>query len=151
MRVWRIARSIYPALDGEGARRHGARWTSPGIAAVYTAESLALAVVELLVHTDPDLVPRDLAAYEIGVPDTLPVQRVSPKELPGDWREIPGHPACRLLGDAWAAVGEIPLLAVPSAVVPEETNYLLNPEHPQAAQVRVVSSRPFTFDPRLLG
>lgn len=149
MRVWRIAEKAYPPLDGEGARLFGARWNSPGVSLVYTAGSLSLAVVELLVHTDPDLVPDDLTAYEIELPEGVSMNRVDAVSLPVGWDGVDTS-ACRKVGDAWARPTVFCVLAVPSAILPEEVNYLVNPRHPEAASVRVVSSRPFAFDPRLL-
>jgi RES domain-containing protein len=150
MRVWRVARRAYAALDGEGARRAGGRWNSPGLPAVYTSSALSLCVLELLVHTDPDLVPQDLRAFEIDCPASLPVDILDVATLPSNWRQIPSHPACRALGDAWLKRANHALLAVPSAVVPEELNYLINPAHPGAVHIKVVRSRAFSFDPRLL-
>jgi RES domain-containing protein len=150
MRVWRIARQIYDPLDGEGPRRIGGRWNSPGRPVVYTAAHLSLSIVEVLVHTDPDLIPDDLTAFEIEVPETATIGCIEPADLPAHWTDIPNHTACRALGDAWLDSGEHPVLAVPSAIVPEETNYLLDPTHPAASGFRVLRSRPFTFDSRLL-
>jgi RES domain-containing protein len=150
MRVWRVARRVYSALDGEGARKAGGRWNSPGTPLVYTSSALSLAVLELLVHTDPDLVPRDLYAFEIDVPASLTAQILDLATLPSNWRDIPNHPACRAIGDAWLERQNHPVLGVPSAVVPEELNYLINPAHPGASQVRVARSRAFSFEVRLL-
>ena len=150
MRVWRIARGVYDPLDGEGPRRFGGRWSSRGAPVVYTAGHLSLAVLEVLVHADPDLIPDDLAVFEVDVPDDLPLERVTAAALPGDWQSMPEHRVCRPLGDGWLARGESSVLAVPSAIVPEETSYLINPAHPESRRVRVVRTRPFVFDPRLL-
>lgn len=150
MRVWRLARRVHSALDGEGARRAGGRWNSPGIPVVYTSSALSLAVLELLVHTDPDLVPNDLHGFEINVPDSLIPRLLDVSTLPANWRQIPNHPACRAIGDDWLERRNHVLLGVPSAVVPEELNYLINPAHPDAASIRVVRSRAFSFDERLL-
>jgi RES domain-containing protein len=150
MRVWRVARRVHSALDGEGARRAGGRWNSPGIPVVYTASALSLAILELLVHTDPDLVPRDLHAFEIDVPDALTADILDLSKLPSGWRNIPNHPACRALGDDWVERRNHVLLGVPSAVVPEELNYLINPAHRDAHLIKVVGSRAFSFDDRLL-
>lgn len=149
MRVWRIARSAYPALDGEGARISGGRWNSKGIPVVYTAGSRALAMLEVLAWTDPEDVPKDYEIKEIVVPEGITVEVVDPHELPPDWRK-PRSPACRAVGDAWAGAERSLVLQVPSALVPEEPNFLLNPRHAAAANVRVVVCRPFSFDPRLL-
>jgi RES domain-containing protein len=149
MRVWRLARAAHPALDGEGARRAGGRWNSPGVAVVYASSTLSLAVLELLVHTDPDLVPDDLRVSEIDVPASLTAGVLDVATLPPDWRAIPNHPACRAMGDEWVKRRDQVLLGVPSAIVPEELNYLINPAHPEAARIQVVRVRAFAFDKRL--
>jgi RES domain-containing protein len=150
MRVWRVARQLYSALDGEGARRAGGRWNSPGIPVVYASSTLSLAILELLVHTDPDLIPRDLYGFEIQVPGSLASETLDLGTLPSNWRDIPNHPACRAVGDDWLQRRRQAILGVPSAVVPEELNYLINPAHPDAGSIRVVRSRAFSFDERLL-
>jgi RES domain-containing protein len=150
MRVWRIASRIYPPLDGEGARINGARWNSEGRRVAYTAGSLSLAIVELLVHTDPDIIPSDLSAHEIDIPDTVSLRVVASAELGDGWDSHDDLGQCQALGDAWLAAGAECVLVVPSAIVPVESNYLINPAHPDAARVRVVASTPFAFDPRLL-
>jgi RES domain-containing protein len=148
VRVWRLQRATYAALSGEGARRYGGRWNSRGAPVVYAASSLSLATLELLVHVDPDLVPDDLLAYEIHVPDDLGRDVVGHRDLLSDWRE-PENPHCKTIGDSWLAEGRVPLLLVPSVIVPEEINVLINPVHPDAGRVTVVSDRPYVFDSRL--
>jgi RES domain-containing protein len=148
--VWRLARLAHAKLDGEGARLAGGRWNTRGRAAVYTSSRLSLAALELLVHTDVPLVPPDLVAFEIDVPDDLDIQTVELAALPKEWR-LPGHPACRAVGDTWLAEERTALLQVPSAVVPEEWNYIINPRHPSAKAIEVVRRRKFSFDFRLLG
>lgn len=140
MLVWRICREAHQALDGEGARLHGGRWNSERVSVVYTSSTLALAALEYLVHVDIEDVPDDLVAMAIEVPD----------DLPPDWNQVLDHPACARIGDQWAAKGTVLLLLVPSAVVPEESNVLINPDHPRAGDVRMVSIRPFAFDSRLV-
>jgi RES domain-containing protein len=149
MRVWRIARECYAPLDGEGARRVGGRWNSPGRPVVYAARAASLAVLEVLAWTDPDDVPDDLRLFEIEVPDDADIESVEISSLPADWTE-PGSPACIAAGDRWLATGNSLALAVPSAVLPEERNLLINPRHPDAVRVYAADSRPFTFDIRLL-
>lgn len=150
MRVWGIAREVYDPLDGEGPRRFGGRWNSRGAPVVYTAAHLSLAVLEVLVHADPDLIPRDLAVFELDLPDDISMERVYLDALPADWQRLPEHRVCRQAGDDWLARGSAAVLALPSAIIPEETNYLMNPAHPDGRRVRVVRTRPFVFDPRLL-
>ena len=150
MIVWRLARLAHVKLDGEGARLAGGRWNSRGYPAVYTSSRLSLAALELLVHTDVPLVPPDLVACEIDIPDTLDTEAVELADLPRDWR-LPGHPSCRAIGDRWLDGGRTAVLRVPSAVVPEEWNYIINPAHRAAKTIEIVQRRKFAFDLRLLG
>lgn len=150
MRIWRIARSIWPPLAGEGARRRGGRWNSPGAAVVYASERLSLAALGLLVHVEPDTVPPDLMSYEIDVPDDLRTSAVACSALPTGWQDKPSHPASRALGDEWIALGDTVALFVPSAIVPGETNVLINPRHADARGIEVIRVQPFRFDLRLV-
>lgn len=148
--LWRIARAAHTSLDGEGARLHGARWNSQGVAVVYAASHLSLAALEYLVHIDPEDAPDDLNALGLQIPDDAVTLVCGPDDLPAGWRRIPPPPACQDIGDRWIRGGEHLLLRVPSVLVPEETNVLINPAHPDAAGIRIAVSRPFSFDPRFL-
>ena len=150
MRVWRLQRSIYPALDGEGARLFGGRWNLPGRPVVYTSESLALSTLELLVHLDIDLLPDDLSAYEIDVPDELRGESIEEVHLPTNWRENASCHRCRMLGEAWLDRAESAVLKIPSAVLIDGDNILLNPLHVDAKSIRVVRQDSFRLDSRLL-
>lgn len=147
--AWRLCRAPFRALDGEGARLYGGRWNSPGRPVVYAAATLALAALEYLAHVDPEDAPGDLLALGLALPADAPVRTLDAAALPDDWR-LPGAAACVAAGDAWLAAGDALALRVPSAVVPEETNLLLDPRHPAMARVREVVVRPFAYDPRLL-
>src|SRR5919109_3484474 len=149
MHVWRLARLAHVKLDGEGARLAGGRWNSRERPAVYTSSRLSLAALELLVHTDVSLIPPDLVACEIEIPDDIQVDAVDPADLPNDWR-LPGHLGCRAIGDTWLDEGRTAVLRVPSAVVPEEWNYIINPRHRAAKSIDIVRRRTFSFDSRLL-
>lgn len=143
MRVYRLARAPFAALDGEGARLYGGRWNTPGRALIYAAASPSLAVLEILVHLDlpPELVPDDYRLLTIEVPDDLPLKRLE---------TIPADPAaCRAAGDAFLQDGSRAALAVPSVVVPQEHNLLINPAHPLAGQIRTIQNAPFAIDARL--
>ena len=152
MGLWRLAREAYQALDGDGARLYGGRWNSEGVPVVYASESLSLAVLEYLVHVDPALIPADLLAMEIELPDDPALGAVvDPALFPaGDWRTYPAPEWQAELGDLWIEDATFLWLAVPSAIVPEEHNVLLNPRHPRMADVRTVGTRPFRFDRRLV-
>ena len=147
MIAWRLARRKHAALDGEGARLAAGRWNSWGVPVVYTSEHLSLAVLETFVHVDPDLLPHDLTAFQIEIPDDLDIPRLDAAGLPRGWRTRVDR--CRRVGDAWVAEAKSAVLAVPSAVVPHETNFLVNPRHADSAMIQVLRSERFQFDPRL--
>ena len=149
MRVWRICSRRYQRFDGEGARRYGGRWNHVGTSVVYTSGSLSLAALELFVHVDIDIVPPNLVAIQAEVPDTLTIETVKIANLPRDWRRYPAPEALKDIGTAWAATGSTAFLAVPSAVIPEERNYLLNPAHRDFKRIRIHKPVPFRFDPRM--
>lgn len=150
MRLWRIARAAYREVDGEGARLHGGRWNSEGKAVVYASSTASLAALELLVHLDVEDLPADLILIEIEVPDDASIEEVGLDRLPEGWSSIADHPECVAIGDDWSASRRSLLVRVPSAVMPKETNVLINPEHPEAGRVRVVAAEPFQLDRRLI-
>ena len=151
MELWRIARRAQVALDGEGARLYGGRWNSPGTAVVHTASHLSLAALEYLVHIDADDAPDDLVALRLSVSDEATEQVYAPASLPAGWQGTPSPPERQAIGDQWARNRRHLLLRVPSAVVPEESNVLVNPTHRDASLVQVAGFRHFSFEPRLLG
>ena len=152
MVIWRLTREAHQPLDGEGARLNGGRWNSEGVAVVYASESLSLAALEYLVHVDPSLIPADLIALEIELPDDPTLGAiVDPAWFPTeDWRTYPAPEWQAELGDLWVEDATFLWLAVPSAIVPEEHNVLLNPRHPRMVDVRTVGTRSFRFDRRLV-
>ncbi len=153
MRVWRICRRAHAAdaLSGRGGLFVSGRWHSRGRRIVYTSGSLSLAALEILVHVDQTELPRDLFRIEVEIPDDVSVERIDASALPTAWRTFPAPPALQELGDGWLQQQKALVLEVPSAVIPEEYNYLLNPAHPDAARLVVVSSREFVYDPRIVG
>ena len=150
MHLWRLARNAHAALDGEGARLYGARWNSRGTAVVYAASHLSLAALEYLAHIDLEDAPDDLVALRLHVPDSATELAYEPTALPTGWRDTPPRPESQVIGNDWARSGEHLLLRVPSVVVPDESNVLVNPAHPKASEVGVSGSRNFTYDLRLL-
>jgi RES domain-containing protein len=149
MTVWRIAARAHAALDGEGACLYGSRWTPRGKRAVFAAATLSLAALERFVHTDPDLEPDDLVAVEIQLPPDAGIEHIETSRLPARWRAYPAPAALVSLGERWLRGGTTLALAVPSAVIPRERNFVLNPAHLAFARIEVVGSEPFTFDPRM--
>ncbi len=152
IRCWRITKRAYvhEALSGEGARLYGGRWNPRGVAMVYAASSQALAILEWLVHLDIELAPPDMVTIPIDIPDGLSMEVLTPERLPDDWRRYPPPQSLATIGAAWAAAGSTAVLAVPSVIVPEELNYLINPAHKDVAQLAAGEPREVTLDPRLL-
>jgi len=149
VRIWRICSRKHRRFDGEGARRYGGRWNHAGTTIVYTSGSLSLAALELFVHTDIDLAPIDLIAVPADVPESLSMEAIKIASLPKEWRRYPAPEALKEIGSAWAAKASTALLAVPSALIPEERNYLLNPAHRDFKRIRVQKPIRFRFDPRM--
>ena len=139
MLAWRLCRAPHADLSGEGARLYGGRWNSAGRPLVYAASTAALALLEVRVHLDlpPELLPDDYTLVTIALSD-LAVEVLD---------AIPDDPAA--FGDRWLEEQSSPVLRVPSAIVPESPNLLLNPAHPEARRAAITARRPFAFDRRL--
>ncbi len=155
MVVFRIEREKYlpDMLLGIGASLvQGFRWNSLGTRMVYTAESRALATLEVAVHLDlsKDL-PDDRFYVEIEIPDEVLIQEVRQEELPEGWDSKPPVQATQTIGDDFVQYGEAAVLKVPSSIVPQEFNYLINPLHPDAAGLKILSTSRMRFDSRLKG
>ena len=150
IRVYRILRKRFSKnpLDGEGAFRFGGRWSSIGTRLAYTSEHLSLAMIEYFIHLDRDDPPQDLIVATIEVPDSISRASISPKELPPNWRESPAPPELAAIGDRFVQEHRTVILVVPSALVPVESNWLLNPGHPEFSRIRLGSVEAFEYDPR---
>jgi RES domain-containing protein len=143
-----ITGNIADAFDGEGARRYGGRWNTVGTAMVYTSESAALAALEMLVHLDDaSLLPRYVVCPVRF--DASLVTDLDPATLPTDWKQTPAPPSLAAIGDAWVQSGASLLLRVPSAVLPLEHNFLINPRHADFSRLHFEPLQAFEFDPRL--
>jgi len=116
---------------------------------VYTSATLSLAALECFVHVDPRDAPADLVAIPADVPDGLARREIAAGGLPAAWRRFPAPERLADLGTAWLRSGATAVLVVPSAVVPQERNVLLNPAHPEFRRVAVGRPEPFGFDPRM--
>ena len=153
MRVFRIERQKYveATLQGIGAALSpGFRWNSLNTRLVYTSQSRALALLEVSVHLDlsQDL-PTDRFYIEIDIPDSVTILMLSPEYLPENWDAKPPITDTQLIGDDFVAQHTAAVLKVPSAIVPAEFNYLINPLHPDARKITVASVSPLHFDFRL--
>lgn len=148
---WRIiqSRRARSAFDGEGARLYGGRWNHKGTAIVYTASSMSLAALEMLVHLPTPEVLKRYVTIPVEFDDAL-CSQLDPKRLPLKWRNNPAVTTTRDIGTDWVNRAASAVLVVPSAVVPAEWNFLLNPNHPDFAKIVIGAPQPFKYDPRLL-
>ena len=148
MFLWRISNHL--SLAGDGAFRAAGRWHTRGRRVVYCAQSPAAALLEILVHFEIDIqdLPVRYRLLKIEAPDDVQVGRVSVDQLPADWPQK--TEVTRAVGDGWLTSGSAALLNVPSAIVPETFNVLLNPAHQDAKRIVVVQSGEHVIDPRLL-
>lgn len=148
--AFRIVREKFAAtaFTGEGAARYGGRWNSAGIRLVYTSASASLAALETLVHLNPAMRFTYLL-FPIEFDERL-VEKIPLANLPADWRDEPPPPATKRLGDAWARQARSAVLELPSVIIPGETNYLLNPSHPDFKFISIGTPAAFAFDHRLI-
>jgi RES domain-containing protein len=148
MRLWRI--SNHANLSGDGGLYGAGRWQTRGRRVVYLADHPASALLEVMVHLEIDAedLPSHYQMLGLDVPDDVSVTRVDERELPPNWREHTD--VTRSLGDNWLREVSAALLRVPSAVVPDASNYLLNPAHRDAARIGIASTERTAFDPRLM-
>jgi RES domain-containing protein len=153
--LWRIAKETpeYRANDmtGGGARAFGGRWNSKGMVAVYASTSIALAALETLAHRGENVAIRNAFLVRLTVPSSVWRLRdqVDPGDLDVTWVAEPAGVASIRFGDNWLRRAGSPLLLVPSVIVPEEHNVLINPAHPAVSKIKADVARQFMYDPRL--
>jgi len=138
-------RFVARAFSGEGARLYGGRWNSPGVPIVYTSGSIALAVLEWRAHLSQWPAP-PVMVIEIQFEPSLVW---SPSKLPAHWKQTPSPRANAAVGDDWVKSAKSAVMRLPSAIVPDEFNYLLNPAHPDFGRISRGKPRLFEIDPRL--
>ena len=147
--VWRIARRPY-AFDrlGIGARQSGGRWNHPGTAVIYTSCTIAIAALEKFVHL-AGVVPPDLVLVRVELPADHSAEKPDPADLPAEWDLVTPGPASIGFGTRWARDNRSLVLYVPSALVREESNAVLNPNHPEFSAAQMLIERDFHYDPRM--
>ena len=152
--LWRIAtdspRYAADDLSGRGALVRGGRWNEKGTPALYTSASIALACLETLVHLGAAGLPlnRYLVRVDVDDPSWAARQSLAPTSLPVGWDAIPHGRVSVEVGQKWLASGASALLAVPSVVIPEEFNILVNPRHADAEKLRATKLRKWLYDGR---
>ena len=134
MTIYHICSSRYPANNGDGAKRFGGRWNHKGTAVIYTAESRALCALEVLANADE--LADDYVVTIIELPGDIAITMIGLGDLPPGWDDNEPIAATRDIGTNWANRLATAVLNVPSAVIPKERNYLLNPAHPDIARIR---------------
>ncbi len=148
MYVWRLCQQKHQntAFSGEGGLYAAGRWHPKGYPIVYTAESLALASLEVFVHLESDRIL--LVAIRAEIPDNLAIKEIKQEDLPENWQDIADYPILQQMGKQWLQSQSTPVLKVPSAIVPVEFNYLLNPRHPDL-KINLDPPMVFKFDRRM--
>ena len=150
MILYRISRCNYiNDLSGTGTRLFGGRWSSKGIPGLYLASSRALSVLEVLVHLQPVFIPDDYCLAEIEVTDNS-VEIPDLSHLPANWAKVAPPHQLKYIGDSFLNAGKHLSFKLPSAIVPNEFNFLLNPLHSAMKKVHIVKQEPFSFDERLI-
>jgi RES domain-containing protein len=149
--VYRVLRKPYARtpFDGEGSYQYGGRWSSPGTRLSYASEHQSLAMLEYFVHVEANDAPPDLVLACADIPDDLSRQQIEVGTLPANWRETPAPAELAHLGDEFVLTGKDCILIVPSALVPNENNWLINPLHEKFQKIKIRQTEPLTYDSRL--
>jgi RES domain-containing protein len=151
MLVYRISREKFAEdLSGTGARLNGGRWNSVGISMLYTSSFRSLCVLEILVHTTHNFVPTDLRLVTIKLPDDSTSGEIKYTVIKDEIDKRGVNAQFYAIGDKWIKTSNSLILKVPSVIVPEEFNYLINPFHKDLHKVKIENVKPFDIDKRLV-
>ena len=147
---WRIVpeEKAASAFDGEGARLYGGRWNPIGVAMVYASAHLSLAALEVRVHIDKTRMRKLYQCFTFHFDKSL-METFPASDLPREWRQEPPPLSLQRLGGNWVKSSSAAILAVPSAIIPGEFNYLINPNHPDFSKLKIDPPTDFAFDRRL--
>lgn len=146
MLVYRICRSEWAnALIASGAP---GRWNMADDRVVYSASSRAMACLEVLVNAGRSIRLNEFRLLEIAIPDQLPIEEIKLQGLQADWFRHPNMHITQSIGHTWQSHGKSGVLKVPSAIIPEESNFIFNTEHTDFSSIRIVRARIFDFDAR---
>jgi RES domain-containing protein len=150
--IYRITQEAYAHdLSGNGARLYGGRWNSEGFYALYAASSRSLALLETLAHAPAKMLQQKIyLLVTIEVPDKVLTEEITVNKLATNWDVPDIRQYTQRMGDAFLLGKKGLLLSVPSVLVPEENNYVLNPLHPDFKKVRITHSRRIGFDKRVV-
>ncbi|HEY4196325.1 MAG TPA: RES family NAD+ phosphorylase [Mucilaginibacter sp.] len=150
MIVYRLCKKGYANdLSGRGAEINGGRWNGKGLAALYTSSSRALCAIEIMVHVPAGIIPKDYVMVVIDVPDNDPVKTIDVKDLPSNWNSNPIAVSTQRIGNTFLYEQKSLVLKVPSAIIKDDWNYIINPVHKGFQRIKILSTETFAFDTRL--
>ena|SRR5665213_2106372 len=150
MIVYRLCRKGYTHdLSGRGAELNGGRWNGKGLPALYTSSSRALCTIEIVVHVPAGIIPKDYYLISIYIPDNAPINTINIKDLPASWNSNPISVSTQRIGNAFLSEQKELVLKVPSAIIKDEWNFIINPVHKDFQKVKILGIEPFAFDTRL--
>ena len=150
MEAYRLSREKFAStLSGRGAALKGARWNSIGVELIYTASNRSLAMAEVAVHFTLATLPGDYMMITIFIPDDISLQKLKISNLPTDWNIFPHPGTTQSIGDQFIADNKFCILQIPSAVTQGDYNLLINPNHPDFKQIKIIAKDKFPFDKRI--
>ncbi len=150
MKIYRLTKTNYiNDLSGEGARLFGGRWNKKGAPLLYFSEHLSLCVLELLTRIDFEFLTSDYSFLEVEVPSSLILTLRKPEVITENWRSNPPISNTQDYGSIWIKNNKTLGLAVPSSVLPFESNILINPNHKQFSKIKILRKGILDIDSRV--
>jgi RES domain-containing protein len=151
LKLWRVVtrQRAEGAFNGEGSVLYSGRWHSKGTRLVYTADSLSSAILETTVHMNATTMYLEYVYFCVTVPDDVEIDEIDRSTLNSDWSNISAPGYLKEYGDNWIEKGETAILCVPSAIVPVENNYLIDPIHPDFQSIVISPAETCSIDPRI--
>ncbi len=146
--IWRFCHKKHAAnaFDGKGFWGGGGRWHSRGTSLIYASATLSLAILETSNNLEIKNMGNNFVSLKAEIPDEVHKKKLEAEQLPENWRDFPAPKILALMGDKWLSTYPTAVLQVPSAIIPHEHNYLLNPKHPDFANINFYPPEPFRFD-----
>jgi RES domain-containing protein len=149
MIVYRICKKEFAHdLTGEGARHYGGRWNFPGVPCIYASQFRSLCILEFAVHSALIRLPETLVIASLFLPDNA-ITKTEPSGLPRAWHSPKSSLVSQSFGTKWLKENKQLALQLPSIIVPEESNFIINPSHPRFGELKIEKVKPFKLDPRL--
>ncbi len=149
MLVYRIGKTKHADdLSGEGARLHGGRWNHKLIPCIYTSESRALALLEYTVNVNIHDIPRALSITTFKIPNII-IKTLKESDLPGDWQAVPAPSSTKNFGTKLLQIAEAAVIKIPSTVIVNEFNFIINPLHSDAREIVIDSLQDYVYDIRI--